>query len=359
MKMSKLVVFIFLLVTALCHGRDEVSAKIPIVHEVTPGVWSDNFTNALAVAKSAHKPILVISAGTECSFCYRLNKSMNSTDFKMWQDDRKIFMVHINDKNPQFKQTEAFQREGFKEVTGIPIVCVYWKKEDGTEVKRTFSGRRGTMPGIRHKFLQMELISALDKILIDYTAKLSNPKEILHSPDSKYFKFTQTGGSGKIEMDPVSGELADERGTVVITAIADDSGSVFWGWMDPNGRCVGYARKLVIDSGMTEGTYTANFRNVSACRPPVFSVPEQPIIAKVGKKFKFRLEVEEATRPMKFSAEGMPFGLSLDSEEGVFSGTLWRKGCYNITVTAEGRDVAATKVVREFQLVVEAKRAED
>lgn len=348
-----------LALSVVCFGHDKVPAKIDLVPLATRGAWCADFTNVLAAAKAGHLPVLVVTAGTECSFCYRLNKAMNSTDFKTWQDDRKIYMAHVNDKHPQYKAAEAFQREGFKDVTGIPIVCVYWLKEDGTEVKKTFSGRRGTMPGMRHKFLQMELISALDKVLVDYTASLENPKEILHSPDSKYFKYATAGGSGTIKMDPASGELADERGTVVITAVSDDAGFSFWGWTDPGGKCVGHARKLVVDSGMTEGVYTANYRRASACRPPAFTVSGQPVTALVGKKFRYRLEVDEATRPMTFHAEGMPFGLALDAEEGVFSGTLWREGCYNITVTAKGGDPAATEAVETFRLIVASKKSDE
>ena len=355
--MRNVLAICLLTISAICLGKEFPDGKIDLVHEATPGAWCDDFTNTLAVAKATHRPVLIVTAGTECSFCYRLNKCMNSADFKTWREDRKIYMVHVNDKHPQYKEAESFQRESFRDVTGIPIVCVYWFKEDGTEVKRTFSGRRGTMPGMRHKFLQMELISALDKILADYTATLSQPKEILHSPDSKYFKYATDGGSGKITMDPASGELADERGTVVITAGADDPGSVFWGWTDPSGKVVAYARKLVIDSGMVEGVYTANYRKASACKPPAFTVPEQPVTAWTGKKFRYRLEVDEATRPMTFSAEGMPFGLSLNAEEGIFSGTLWREGCYNIAITAKGGDLAATQMVRRFQLVVAPKKS--
>lgn len=354
--MRNLLMACILSVAAAAVGKEIPDGKIDLVHEATPGVWCDDFTNALEVAKAAHRPILIVTAGTECSFCYRLNKCMNGTDFKTWREDRRIYMVHVNDKHPQYKAAETFQRDGFRSVTGIPIVCVYWLKGDGTEVKQTFSGRRGTMPGIRHKFLQMELISALDKILADYIATLSQPKEILHSPDSKYFKHAVAGGSGKITMDPASGELADERGAVVITAGADDPGCVFWGWTDPGGKTVAYARKLVIDSGMTEGTYTANYRKAADCKPPAFSVSKEPVTARTGKKFRYRLEVDETTRPMTFSAEGMPFGLSLDAEEGVFSGTLWREGCYNITVKAKGGDLAATQLARQFQLVVAPKK---
>jgi alpha-galactosidase len=72
------------------------------------------------------------------------------------------------------------------------------------------------------------------------------------------------------------------------------------------------------------------------------------------KHFIYRIPAE-GIRPMTFTAEGLPPGLTLDSETGIISGrTPLEKGKYHIVFTATN---GLGKDTRDFQLVVEGKLA--
>ena len=59
-------------------------------------------------------------------------------------------------------------------------------------------------------------------------------------------------------------------------------------------------------------------------------------------------------RPMTFSAENMPEGLSLDESTGIFSGSIAISGTYNMTIRAKNK---YGKAERDFRIVVGEKLA--
>ena len=161
--MTKLRLSIAACLTAiLSFGALSISDK-----GVLPGEWSKDFDSALKLSRERNHPLLVICGGKGCAFCQRLNKAMGSPDFIDWQKSRKVFMVHLNDTDKEYKAARDFIREGAKHVSASPLVCVYGPKPSGEEVRSTFSGRRGMMPSPKNKFLHIALINALDGVWAD------------------------------------------------------------------------------------------------------------------------------------------------------------------------------------------------
>jgi len=85
--------------------------------------------------------------------------------------------------------------------------------------------------------------------------------------------------------------------------------------------------------------------------PPASALPKingsRVVGASVGKPFIFRLPVT-GDRPVFYSAENLPEGLSLDPETGIITGRIRKAGEYNITLTAEnslGKDTNSLKIV--------------
>lgn len=143
--------------------------------EVTPGVWNSNIGMVLEKAKELHKPALIVHAKRGCPHCYRLMAAMTNEMFTAWQKERNLLMGIYHRNRPTIKvgntkQTEAKTKQSLlKEISNsgmtAPVVCVYWPKANGEEVKRIFSGTRGNMIGQKHEKLEGELIKAIDSII--------------------------------------------------------------------------------------------------------------------------------------------------------------------------------------------------
>ena len=75
---------------------------------------------------------------------------------------------------------------------------------------------------------------------------------------------------------------------------------------------------------------------------------------RVGKPFLFRIPAS-GKRPMKFSAQGLPTGLTLDTETGIISGKVMQKGTYDVKITAQnelGKDQKTLRIVIGDQIAL-------
>lgn len=345
------------LVFLFCGAVLSAGAVAVSAGDVQAGVWNRDFQAVRTQTMAMRKPMLLVCLKHECSSCYRLSKCLESRDFQAWQDARQIHMALVTAKDSQFDAAMKFALEGSEKSVAPPYVCVYWIKKDGTVFKKTFSGRRGQMPGARHEFLQMELISALDSLLKEYRPSGRENVEIKHMADTgvRCFSVATEGGAGRVVMDPPSGELTFEHDKVVLKVEEDGAGQIFWKWTGPDGKTVGYARKLTAGPTTPPGRYVAHFKPLDDCLPPEFSLRDSTVKVRVGQSFSIPMVVDDKFRPLSFRAAGKPFGMFLDSENGVFSGKVWRAGRYSIKVTAEGRDPDRTVMSREFVFEVEER----
>lgn len=166
-----------------------VSAKLPPLEisdgEVQQGMWNSNSIAVIQKAREMHVPVLVVSAKRGCPHCARLMAAMNTDAFRAWQKKKNIFMaIHRRQKFMIVtgEATKPNNKEAiFKDMSGsglsAPVVCVYWLKEDGTEVKRIFSGTRGNMLGQKCDKLEDELTRAVDSVIGDFKGEISQPQK--------------------------------------------------------------------------------------------------------------------------------------------------------------------------------------
>ena len=143
--------------------------------EVTSGVWNSNIDMVLGKAKELHKPALIVHAKRGCPHCYRLMAAMTNEMFVAWQKERNLLMGIYHRNHPTIKIGKTQQAKAktkpslLKEISSsgmtAPVVCIYWPKENGEEIKRIFSGTRGNMLGQKHEKLEGELIKAIDSII--------------------------------------------------------------------------------------------------------------------------------------------------------------------------------------------------
>ena len=143
--------------------------------EVVLGTWNSNVGMVIEKAKELHRPALIVHAQRGCPHCYRLMAAMTNDMFVAWQKERKILMGIYHRNRPSIrigsanksnaKSKPSLMKEMSSSGVTAPVVCVYWPKEDGMEIKRIFSGTRGNMLGQKHEKLEGELIKAVDSII--------------------------------------------------------------------------------------------------------------------------------------------------------------------------------------------------
>ena len=147
---------------------------------------------------------------------------------------------------------------------------------------------------------------------------------------NKYAVSTPKSGGGTVK-----GAGKYNYGSTVTLAAKPDSKSVFAYWMH-DGEIVGYLPSLSVKVGAANAGYTAVFRAKSSFTER----PEQPWIAewgdvlRVGVAFKGLVEIDESCRPVKFVAEHLPQGLSLNPMTGVISGVPTVPGDVSIRISA-------------------------
>lgn len=174
--------------SALQSQAINVSMKLPPLEisdgEVQPGIWNSNVSAVIQKARKLYVPLLIVSGKRGCPHCARLMASMTNDTFVAWQKERNIFMAF----HRRQKFTIAAGGDGktnkaslLKEMSGsgvsAPVVCVYWLKEDGSELKYIFSGTRGNMLGQKCEKLECELMQAVDSVIGSYKGEFSQPQK--------------------------------------------------------------------------------------------------------------------------------------------------------------------------------------
>lgn len=149
-------------------------------------------------------------------------------------------------------------------------------------------------------------------------------------------------GSGSISYSTSYGQAAIGK-SVKVTAKAS-SGSVFAYWL-LDGEIVGYGTSYTatIGEGDFEGL-TAVFRSRSDFteKPEPWFEEDLPEVMYVGVKYTARIMVDDEHYPVKFTATGLPAGVTVNASSGALSGVPTKPGTYSVKIAATS--VANTKL---------------
>ncbi len=331
---------------------------------IRAGVWSYDFTNVLAKAEREHLPMVLFKVGAGCPHCARLERCARGGAFRQWCADRAPLLALVRDESAQTppeisKMTRAFVTNIADNLEGYPYVCVYWPRKDATN-RVAFCGRGGLMGVKRRKILVMELMSALDKALGINPVAGSGYKTLDEMVKASKIKISAKAedGGGSVTMSPKNGILPEGK-TVELSA-KPAAGKVFLDWRRPDGAFAGWGPRLTVYGDMQPGSYTARFRNLSECKPPLLISPaETSICIRAMNRFKYVIRVDEACRPVKFRMRSHVGGVKINPDAGVVSGVFPFPQTNTIEVAIVGYDPGRT--ARTVRLTIETipRMAED
>ena len=198
----------------------------------------------------------------------------------------------------------------------------------------------------RQKTLAMEMMMALDDALGVRPGDGHKTLDELVKGATIKISARSDGDGGKVMMSPVDGVLPEGK-TVELYA-KPTMGNVFLDWRLPDGSFAGWEPHLTVYGNMPAGRYTARFRNVTKCKPPVLLSPaEVSIDVQVGDWFHHEIRVEDSCRPVKFYMTRPAVGIKVNPATGVVSGRLTAVKTNVVEIAVVGYDPDQTaKAVR-------------
>ncbi len=165
--------------------------------------------------------------------------------------------------------------------------------------------------------------------------------------------YAQWNGNG-------SASWSNDKKTKKSTATAKPkSGYVFAYWVKTSdGSVASYASKLTVATSAKSG-YRAVFVRKADVAAPTLDV-DSPFVkggaeldnGRVGVKVNDRFDVPNECRPVKFSAKGLPKGLSVNATSGAIAGVPTKAGKYTVTVTVTSGANSKKKITRKIPVVI-------
>lgn len=330
---------------------------------IRPGEWNVDFKGVLAKAESEQRPMVLMLVGYGCQHCARLERSIAGEAFRLWREDRAPLMALVRDHSPLYSpetvQASIDFAQGIKKkLKGYPYVCVYWP-QNGVTNRVAFCGRRGIMGGIKHKLLVMELMSALDRALGSRLTAGRKALGAIVKASSVRIAVRAEGTGGTVAMTPASGLLPE--GQKVDLVARPDAEHVFLDWRRPDGSLAGYSSRLSVLGGMPVGCYTARFKSLSQCLPPIILSPaETTLCVRVRDPIRYAVKVSEECRPVSFKVNpGLPVGLKLNPFSGVVSGDISFPYTNTLTIAVVGRDPQRTEKTIRLTIATMPREGED
>ena len=194
------------------------------------------------------------------------------------------------------------------------------------------------------------------KFLGWYTARGSGGVKITASSmvdESITVLYAQWNGNG-------SASWSNDTKTKKSTATAKPkSGYVFAYWVNTaDGSVASYASKITVATSV-KSEYRAVFVRKADVAAPSLDV-DWPFVkggaeldnARVGVKVNDRFNVPDECRPVKFSAKGLPKGLSVNATSGAITGVPKTAGKYTVTLTVTSVANSKKKITRKIPVTI-------
>ena len=161
MKKSIIAAAAALVAAAGAFAAELTASEGPIV----PGEWNVRFASGKAYADANNIPLIVFYGKTDCSECQKMKTALASEECASWLKQRQYVQVlSMKYVAPDWEDARAFIKASLSS-DNLPMMCVYWKKADGSVVKTAFVGRSSSMPSSTGKTLQAKFMNSVDKIL--------------------------------------------------------------------------------------------------------------------------------------------------------------------------------------------------
>ena len=232
--------------------------------------WTLDFPQALAQARTEHRPLILYAGQKNCRFCQQMEPVVKGPIFARWIKGTGMYLAeaHLNETNANIAQ--HYQVEFMRSLRPYgklvyPYFAIYWPrgKEQG-DIQTVFTARRGLMPGRRHLALIGELLSACDLYLAGYLNNLGKRPSFdqLAGYKTRQVNIVSSDGS-KVWMTPESG--VQELGSKVTLHVKPNQSAVRPVWKSPDGRVISHqnARSLVVTDDMPSGTYRVEFKKLT------------------------------------------------------------------------------------------------
>ena len=219
---------------------------------------------------------------------------------------------------------------------------------------KTYARGFGTHPESAVVFRTDGGVKAFDALVgIDDDAKTAGSGKSYGKPTANFFVWADgrvvwTSGDVKLGQKPVAVhvDLAGAKEIVLETR----GGGAWTAWDAANGDWADARFTCAADAELELANEPELFAQLGILTPPekpepqfngadIWGVrPGHPVI--------FRVPVS-GVRPMRFTAEGLPAGVTLDAEKGILGGVApEKKGDYDIVVTAENAKGKAKRTIR-------------
>ncbi len=170
---------------------------------------------------------------------------------------------------------------------------------------------------------------------------------------SVHMLYAQWNGNG-------SASWSNNKKTKKSTATAKPkSGYVFAYWVNTSdGSVASYASKITVATS-AKSNYRAVFVRKADVPTPSLDA-DYPFVkggceldnARVGVKVSDQFDVPDECRPVKFSAKGLPKGLSVNATSGAITGIPKKAGKYTVTVTVTSGANSKKKITRKIPITI-------
>lgn len=261
---------------------DQMTEREPVVIERVVGTgnntntsvmaeqWTIDFPRAFAAACEKHRPIILFAGEEDCKYCQIMRRALETEAFHKWVRGTGIYLVeaHINETNVskvQECQVEFLKSLPRQQPVRYPLMGVYWPQtQTNNDVRLSFIGRRGLMPGKKHPSVVGEFVNALELVLKDYLEGLADRvplQEVLKSTQRQIQIKSEDGSV--VWMEPNTG--IQDWGTSVKIHVKPNQSGVRVNWFYPDGSPVlhQHGRVLTVNDDMPAGTYTVSFKKMT------------------------------------------------------------------------------------------------
>lgn len=115
--------------------------------EIVPGEWNCDYNKGKAYADANHIPLVVFYGKADCGNCRSLKSHLDSEEAKAWYAEKGyVLVLSTKYSSPGWEAARQLCLDAYNS-TKLPMIGVYWAKEDGATILKGFTGTSSGMSG--------------------------------------------------------------------------------------------------------------------------------------------------------------------------------------------------------------------